>query len=110
MSFLATLAPSLIASALPSLLGSGAEAATGAATNGLLEGAYQQNQTYEAGLEISQMQNQEQLDTQSMIFNEAMDERSENMHEINTLRNISQAQDKANDDVTKKFISEISGS
>ena len=48
-----------------------------------------------------------QLDAQSTAFDEMMDQQSENMREINTLRDAQMAQRKADDGITKKFIESI---
>ncbi len=50
---------------------------------------------------------QEQLDAQSTAFDEMMNQQSENMREINTLRDVQMAQRKADDGITKKFIESI---
>ncbi len=42
----------------------------------------------------SEIQNQEQLQMQSEVFDQMMDERSENMREVDTLRNVDMAQRK----------------
>ncbi|HEY1656427.1 MAG TPA: hypothetical protein VGF86_15095, partial [Candidatus Tumulicola sp.] len=42
----------------------------------------------------SEIQNQEQLQVQSEVFDQMMDERSENMREVDTLRNVDMAQRK----------------
>ncbi len=41
------------------------------------------------------------------VFDQMMDERSENMREIDTLRNVDMTQRKADDSITKKFIQSI---
>jgi hypothetical protein len=47
------------------------------------------------------------MQLQSEIFDQMMNERSENMREIDTLRNVDMAQRKADDSITKKFIQSI---
>ena len=44
---------------------------------------------------------------QSEVFDQMMDERSENMREVDTLRNVDMAQRKMDDQITKKFIQSI---
>ena len=44
---------------------------------------------------------------QSEAFDQMMDERSENMREVDTLRNVDMAQRKMDDSITKKFIQSI---
>jgi len=67
----------------------------------------QQDEQFQIGMYAQQIQNQEQMQVQSTMFDEAMDERSENMREVNTLRDIDMQQRKADDDITKKFIQSI---
>jgi hypothetical protein len=59
------------------------------------------------GLMGQEMFAQDQLDAQATAFDEAMDQQSENMREVNTLRDAQMAQRKADDQVTKKFIQSI---
>lgn len=56
---------------------------------------------------LALIQNQEQLQMQSEVFDQMMDERSENMREVDTLRNVDMAQRKMDDSITKKFIQSI---
>ena len=103
MSFLAALAPSLI-----STLGTIGSSVANSADTAAMAALNQQDQQFQLGMYSQQIQNQEQMQVQSTMFDEAMDERSENMREVNTLRNIDMAQKKADDDITKKFIQSIS--
>ncbi|MGB8520411.1 MAG: hypothetical protein WCD38_09660, partial [Candidatus Tumulicola sp.] len=66
-----------------------------------------QDETFQLGIYSSEVQNQEQMQMQSEIFDQMMNERSENMREIDTLRNVDMAQRKADDSITKKFIQSI---
>ncbi|HEY5339660.1 MAG TPA: hypothetical protein VIK27_01420 [Candidatus Aquilonibacter sp.] len=95
MSFLAALAPTLIGA-----IGNGADNAAMSALN-------QQDEQFQLGLYADQVQHQEQMSMQSTIFDQMMDERSENMREVNTLRDIEMQSRKADNDITKKFIQSI---
>ena len=66
-----------------------------------------QDETFQLGMYASEVQNQEQMQMQSEIFDQMMNERSENMREVDTLRNVDMAQRKADDSITKKFIQSI---
>ena len=92
--------------ALPSIAGAvagGAMAGSNTALSGLLAG----NNTFQTGLMGQEMGAQDQLDLQATAFDEAMDQQSENMREINSLRDAQMAQRKADDTITKKFIESI---
>ncbi len=99
---MAFLAPVLEAAA-PSLLGS----LVGGGSNAALSGIESQSNVFQTALLGQEMMSQEQLDAQSTAFDEMMDQQSENMREINTLRDVQMAQRKADDGVTKKFIESI---
>jgi len=81
--------------------------AGGAAENGAMNALNSQDETFQLGMYASEVQNQEQLQVQSEVFDQMMDERSENMREIDTLRNVDMAQRKSDDSITKKFIQSI---
>ena len=66
-----------------------------------------QDENFQLGMYASEIQNQEQLQMQSEVFDQMMDERSENMREVDTLRNVDMAQRKMDDSITKKFIQSI---
>jgi hypothetical protein len=93
----------LLGNAIGGTLGSGAATAENAAMNALNT----QDETFQLGMYASEIQNQEQLQMQSEVFDQMMDERSENMREIDTLRNVDMAQRKNDDTITKKFIQSI---
>lgn len=93
----------LLGNALGGALGSGAASAENSAMNALNT----QDETFQLGMYASEIQNQEQLQMQSEAFDQMMDERSENMREIDTLRNVDMAQRKNDDTITKKFIQSI---
>jgi hypothetical protein len=81
--------------------------ATGSAENGAMNALNSQDETFQLGMYASEVQNQEQLQMQSEVFDQMMDERSENMREIDTLRNVDMSQRKSDDSITKKFIQSI---
>lgn len=99
MSFLAALAPTLIGT-IGSTIGN-------AVDNTAMSALNQQDEQFQMGMYAQQMQQQEQMQVQSTMFDEAQDERSENMREINTLRDIGMQSRKADNDITKKFIQSI---
>ena len=106
MSFLGSVlgyaAPSLVSG----LLGAGTNALMGG-SNGALSGMLSENNMFQTGLMGQEMGSQQQLDLQSTMFDEAMNQQAENMREINTLRDAQMAQRKADDGITKKFIESI---
>ncbi len=87
------------------LNGAGEGAMTG--SNASLAGMLAGNSTFQTGLMGQEMGAQDQLDMQATAFDEAMDQQSENMREINSLRDAQMAQRKADDGITKKFIESI---
>lgn len=90
-----------------SLLGGLFNSASSTAQNAEMNALNTQDENFQLGLYASEIANQEQLSVQSTMFDQMMDERSENMREINTLRNVDMAERKADDDITKKFIQTI---
>ena len=112
----------ILESALPSIAGGIAGGAmsmlSGNGLNGAGEGAMSgsnsslssllaANDSFQTGLMGQEMGAQDQLDLQATAFDEAMDQQSENMREINSLRDAQMAQRKADDGITKKFIESI---
>jgi hypothetical protein len=94
------------------LLGSAIGGAIGGGTAGNMQNSAMntlntQDETFQLGMYASEIQNQEQLQMQSEVFDQMMDERSENMREVDTLRNVDMAQRKMDDSITKKFIQSI---
>jgi hypothetical protein len=94
----------LLGNSIGGIFGGGA---TGAAENGAMNALNSQDESFQLGMYASEIQNQEQLQMQSEVFDQMMDERSENMREVDTLRNVDMAQRKADDSITKKFIQSI---
>ena len=113
MSFLG----SMFESALPSIVGGLAGSAVGglggltsgtmSGSNASLSGLISANDTFNTSLMGQEMASQDQLDLQATVFDEAMDQQSENMREVNTLRDAQMSQRKADDGITKKFIESI---
>jgi hypothetical protein len=93
----------LLGNAIGGALGAGGGNAENAAMNALNS----QDQAFQLGMYASEVQNQEHLQMQSEVFDQMMDERSENMREVDTLRNVDMAQRKMDDQITKKFIQSI---
>jgi hypothetical protein len=94
----------LLGNALGGAVGGGI---AGGAENGAMNALNAQDETFQLGIYASEVQNQEQMQMQSEVFDQMMNERSENMREIDTLRNVDMAQRKADDSITKKFIQSI---
>ncbi len=96
--------------------GMGLAGAAGGTTTGNLAGGIgntaigaldAQDETFQVMMYGEQMRHQEQMQVQSEAFDEMMDEKSEQMREVNTLRDVQMAQRKADNDITKKFIQSI---
>jgi hypothetical protein len=94
----------LLGNAIGGAVGSGV---AGGMQNGAMNALNTQDETFQLGMYATEVQHQEQMQVQSEAFDQMMDERSENMREINTLRNVDMAQRKADDGITKKFIQTI---
>jgi hypothetical protein len=109
---LPTIAGSIAGGAASSLMGgsfsSGLSEGAMSGSNSSLSGMLSANDAFNTGLMGQEMQAQDQLDLQATMFDEAMDQQSENMREINSLRDAQMAQRKADDGITKKFIQSIS--
>lgn len=88
------------------LVGGGANAILGG-SNGALTGMLGANNVFQTALQGQTMAAQDQLDLQSTLFDEAMNQQAENMREINTLNDVAMQQRKADDGITKKFIESI---
>lgn len=106
MSFLAPILEAAAPSIIGGLVSGGANAILGG-SNGALTGALGANNAFNTGLEIQSMVAQDQLNLQSTVFDEAMNQQAENMREINTLSDVAMQQRKADDGITKKFIESI---
>ena len=94
----------LLGNALGGAIGGGV---AGGAENAAMNALNAQDESFQLGMYASEVQNQEQLQMQSEVFDQMMDERSENMREVDTLRNVDMAQRKMDDQITKKFIQSI---
>ena len=60
-----------------------------------------------AKLYAENLQHQSKMQWESTWFNEMMDEKSEKMREMNTLRDLDMEQRKADNQITKKFITSV---
>src|SRR5579884_817206 len=80
----------------------------GAAGNAAMGALDAQDEAFQISMYGEQIRHQEQIQMQSEAFDEMMDEKSEQMREVNTLRDVQMAQRKADDAITKKFIQSIS--
>ncbi len=91
------------------LAGGGATAGnlSGALGNGEMGLLDAQDEQFQVQMYAEQMRHQEQMQLQSQAFDEMMDEKSEQMREVNTLRDVQMAQRKADNQITKKFIESI---
>ncbi len=94
----------LLGSAIGGAFGAGT---AGNAENSAMNAINSQDEGFQLNMYASEIQNQEQLQMQSEVFDQMMDERSENMREVDTLRNVDMAQRKNDDSITKKFIQSI---
>lgn len=65
------------------------------------------DELFQLGMYAQQIQHQEQMQVQSEAFDQMMDEKSEQMREVNTLRDVQMAQRKADNSITQKFIESI---
>lgn len=79
----------------------------GAANSGAMNALNNEQDAFQTGLYAQQIQHQQQMSLQSTAFDEMMDEQSENMREINTLRDVNMQERKADNSITKKFIESI---
>lgn len=75
--------------------------------NAALGGLNAADEAFQLSMYSEQMRHQEQMQMQSEAFDEMMDERSEQMRQVNTLRDVQMQQRKADDGITKKFIQSI---
>lgn len=80
----------------------------GTVGNGALGALDAQDEAFQIAMYGEQMRHQETMQVQSQAFDEMIDEKSEQMREVNTLRDVQMAQRKADDATTKKFIQAIS--
>jgi hypothetical protein len=107
MAFLLPILEGVGSGLLGGALGGAVGGGIGGVENGAMNALNAQDETFQLGMYASEVQNQEQMQMQSEVFDQMMNERSENMREIDTLRNVDMAQRKADDSITKKFIQSI---
>ena len=107
MGFLPALAETVAPTLIASLFHGGGANGTIGGSDAALAGLLGENSIFQTGMQAQQMAAQQQMDLQSTVFDEAMDQQAENMREINTLRDAQMAQRKSDDGITKKFIESI---
>ena len=95
------------AGALGAIGGTTAGNITGGLDNAALDAMDAQDEAFQVAMYGEQIRHSETMQTQSQTFDEMMDEKSENMREVNTLRDVQLQQRKADDATTKKFIESI---
>jgi hypothetical protein len=81
----------------------------GAAGNAAIGALDAQDEAFQVGMYSEQIRHDEQMQLQSQAFDEMIDQKSEQMREVNTLRDVQMQQRKADNDITKKFIQSITG-
>jgi hypothetical protein len=79
----------------------------GAAGNAGLGALNAQNEAFQLAMYGEQIRHQESMQRQSEAFDEMMDEKAEQMREVNTLRDVQMVQRKEDNAITKKFIESI---
>lgn len=79
----------------------------GAAGNAGLGALNAQDEAFQLAMYGEQIRHQEQMQKQSEAFDEMMDEKAEQMREVNTLRDVQMVQRKEDNAITKKFIESI---
>lgn len=89
--------------------GNGLAGFAGTAGNMGMAGLDAQQEAFQTAMYAEQIRHQEQMQLQSEAFDEMVDQRSETMRQVNTLRDIDMTQRKADNAITKKFIESIDG-
>jgi hypothetical protein len=92
---------------LATALGGGSGTANGALGNAAMSTLNGQQEAFQTMMYAEQIRHDEQMQLQSEAFDEMMDQKSENMRQQNTLRDVDMAQRKADNAITKKFIESI---
>jgi len=87
--------------------GGGLAGLAGAAGNAGMAGLDAQQEAFQTAMYAEQIRHNEQMQLQSEAFDEMVDERSETMRQVNTLRDVDMEQRKADNQITKKFIQSI---
>jgi hypothetical protein len=104
--------PAVIASGIGSTFASGPSGAGNISADGNPTLAAQQtlDQQYEwaqLGLNAENMRHQLEMQQQSLMFNEFQDERSEQMREMNLMRDVAMKQREADNSIVKEFLRTI---
>ena len=76
-------------------------------SNGAMNLLNTQNEADTTALYAENMRHQSAMQWESSWFNEMMDEKSEKMREMNSLRDLDMEERKADNQITKKFINSI---
>lgn len=93
--------------ALQGATGANGNTAVGNLGNGYIGAANQKSEADNAAMLGENLRHQSAMGWQSTWFNEMMDEKSEKMREMNELRDLDMEQRKADNQITKKFISSV---
>lgn len=75
--------------------------------NGAIGGMNMASEADNAALMAENLRHQSTMQWQSTYFNEMMDEKAEKMREMNELRDLDMEQRKADNQITKKFITSV---
>lgn len=97
----------LATTALSMLGGKNGNTVAGNLGNGAIGGMNMASEADNAALMAENLRHQSTMQWQATWFNEMMDEKSEKMREMNELRDLDMEQRKADNQITKKFISSI---
>lgn len=96
-----------VAGGLQGVAGANGNTAIGGGMNALVGGLNAASEADNALLMAENLRHQSTMQWESTWFNEMMDEKSEKMREMNSLRDLDMEQRKADNQITKKFISSV---
>ena len=96
-----------VAGGVQGLTGGNPNTAVGGGMNGIVGGLNAASEADNAALMAENLRHQSTMQWESTWFNEMMDEKSEKMREMNSLRDLDMEQRKADNQITKKFISSV---
>ena len=97
----------LATTALGLLAGKNGTTVAGNLGNGAMGGLNMASEADNAALMAENLRHQSAMQWQATWYNEMMDEKSEKMREMNELRDLDMEQRKADNQITKKFITSI---
>ena len=92
---------------LQGAIGANGNTAAGSLGNAEVAGLNAISEQDNVNLMAENMRHQSTMQWESTWFNEMMDEKSEKMREMNSLRDLDMEQRKADNQITKKFISSV---